>query len=109
MQKGRITAHFANLRSLGRAVCRGCLYALVAIRPAKSVLLRQGKRQGVSPVSGPALCHHCSVQLFGQSKAWHRESHATTFCQSDAHVFYEVLDEEAWVEIVIDDPGCQVG
>ena len=67
----------------------------------------QGQLQGVRPVSSMALGLDRQVELFGQGQTRHRQAHAVGFVQGDAHVLDEVLDEEAGIEVVVDDSRAQ--
>ena len=59
-------------------------------------------------VAAVALGFEGDVELMGQGQARERQAHAVGFGQGDAHVFDEVLDEEAGIEIVGDDPRAEI-
>ena len=50
-------------------------------------------------VAGVTLGGEGEVELVGQGEPGHGESHAFRFGQGDAHVFDEVFDEEAGIEV----------
>ena len=49
------------------------------------------------------------VKLVRQGQPRQAEAHAPGLGQCDSHVLDKVLDEEAWIEVVVHDPGTQIG
>ncbi len=62
----------------------------------------------MGPLFAVALRLHREVQLVGQGEARQRQVHALGFFQGDTHVLDEVFDEEARLEIALDDARAEV-
>ena len=70
--------------------------------------LLQRQHQGLRPLAAVALRLHRQVELVGQRQARQRQVHPLRLVQGDAHVLDEVLDEEARLEVAVDDARPEV-
>ena len=68
----------------------------------------EGQFEGVGTVAAVALGFQGDVELMGDGEAGEAEAHPFGFVEGDPHVFDEVFDEEAGVEIVGHDAGAEV-
>ena len=59
-------------------------------------------------VAAVALRSQRDVKLMSQGQTGQGQPHALRFIQRDAHVLDEVFDEEARVEVVVDNPWAQI-
>jgi hypothetical protein len=58
--------------------------------------------------SAVALGLHGQVELMCEGESGQAEVHAFGFVEGDSHIFDEVLDEKAWIEITIYDTWAKV-
>ena len=55
-----------------------------------------------------ALCFQCDIQRMGKGETGEGEVHPFCFREGDAHVLDEVFDEEAGIEVAVDNPRAKV-
>ena len=76
--------------------------------PVDSTHRGEGEFEGMRAVAGVPLSGDGQIELVGEREARQRQAQSSGFIEGNSHVFDEVLDEEAGVEVARDDSRAEI-